>query len=420
MTEQQTTTKTAFQPIDASEEAINSGLGITEVESLCMNCHENGLTKLMLTRIPFYRDVIISSFQCDHCHYKNNGIESANRIQENGVRISLTVEKETDLNRELVKSDYATLSIPEIEFEIPPNPHQKGCLTTVEGVIDRVISNIQSDIELRKNVDKELAGKLEIFLAKVQDLKKFKLGKFHVVINDPSGDSFVENPKAPSKDPQLTISYYKRNDQQNELIGLTSETDQTIADSIAAKDNDLRNEVVQFHNNCPNCNAICETNMKLTDIPYFKTVIIMATICESCGVRSSEVKPGTGIEEKGVKFTLKLTDPSDLNRDLLKSDTASFEIPELDFYMNAGTLGGKFTTIEGILKDCRENLSQVAPFLCGGDSDKRETHFKLKEILDKLALVQDGQMLNVSVILDDPSGNSYMQVRVHSIPFNLF
>jgi zinc finger protein len=56
----------------------------------------------------------------------------------------------------------------------------------------------------------------------------------------------------------------------------------------------------------------------LLDIPYFKSVIIMCTICESCGVRSSEVKSGTGIEEKGVKYTLKLTDPSDLNRDLLK------------------------------------------------------------------------------------------------------
>ena len=44
----------------------------------------------------------------------------------------------------------------------------------------------------------------------------------------------------------------------------------------------------------------------------------MCTICETCGIRSSEVKSGTGIEEKGVKFTLKLTDPSDLNRDLLK------------------------------------------------------------------------------------------------------
>ncbi len=80
----------------------------------------------MLTRIPFYRDVIISSFQCDHCHYKNNGIESANKIQEHGVRINLTIANEHDLNRELVKSDYATLCIPELEFEIPPT-NQKGC-----------------------------------------------------------------------------------------------------------------------------------------------------------------------------------------------------------------------------------------------------------------------------------------------------
>ncbi len=134
----------------------------------------------MLTKIPFYRDVIISSFQCEHCHFKNTGIDSANRIQENGVRINLTVETELDLNRELVKSDYATLSIPELDFEIPAL-NQKGCelndcgyfgifylglflkyyylyigLTTVEGVIDRVIENIQNDIELRKVIKKFL------------------------------------------------------------------------------------------------------------------------------------------------------------------------------------------------------------------------------------------------------------------------
>jgi zinc finger protein len=103
----------------------------------------------MLTKIPFYRDVIISSFRCDHCHYNNNGIESANKIQEHGVKIKLTVNNVSDMNRELVKSDYATLRIPEIDFEIPPT-NQKGCLTTVEGVIDRVIFNIQSDIDLRK------------------------------------------------------------------------------------------------------------------------------------------------------------------------------------------------------------------------------------------------------------------------------
>jgi zinc finger protein len=80
--------------------------------------------------------------------------------------------------------------------------------------------------------------------------------------------------------------------------------------------------------------------------------------------------------------------------------------------MSAGTLGGKFTTIEGVLKDCGENLSQVSPFLCSGDSHKKETRTKLTELLDKLALVRSGQMLNVTVILDDASGNSYLQVGV--------
>ena len=80
----------------------------------------------MLTRIPFYRDVVISSFSCEHCSMINNTIESANKIQEQGTRIKLVVSNQVDLNRELVKSDYATLTIPVLEFEIPPLT-QKGC-----------------------------------------------------------------------------------------------------------------------------------------------------------------------------------------------------------------------------------------------------------------------------------------------------
>lgn len=150
--------------------------------------------------------------------------------------------------------------------------------------------------------------------------------------------------------------------------------------------------------------------MKLTDIPYFKSVLIMCTYCETCGVKSSEVKSGTGIEEKGVKYSLKLTDPSDLNRDLLKSDTAIFEIPEIEFYMNSGTLGGKFTTIEGILKNCREQLNESCPFSFSGDSETKEKASRMKECLDKIELIENGKMLNVTIVLDDPSGNSYLQV----------
>jgi zinc finger protein len=85
-----------------------------------------GTTKLMLTRIPFYRDVIISSFICDHCNCKDTGIESANAVKDKGMNMSLLVKNKDDLNREVIKSDFATLEIPEIEFEIPAKT-QKSC-----------------------------------------------------------------------------------------------------------------------------------------------------------------------------------------------------------------------------------------------------------------------------------------------------
>ena len=54
------------------------------------------------------------------------------------------------------------------------------------------------------------------------------------------------------------------------------------------------------------------------DIPHFKQVVIMAANCEYCGHRSNEVKSGSGISEVGIRISLKLTNSSDLSRDVLK------------------------------------------------------------------------------------------------------
>ena len=56
----------------------------------------------------------------------------------------------------------------------------------------------------------------------------------------------------------------------------------------------------------------------LLDIPHFKQVVVMATNCEYCGYRSNEVKSGSGVSEHGTRIKLRLTDPSDLSRDILK------------------------------------------------------------------------------------------------------
>lgn len=40
------------------------------------------------------------------------------------------------------------------------------------------------------------------------------------IIDDPSGNSFVENPHAPQKDNALVITHYNRTVQQEEMLGL--------------------------------------------------------------------------------------------------------------------------------------------------------------------------------------------------------
>lgn len=45
----------------------------------------------------------------------------------------------------------------------------------------------------------------------------------------------------------------------------------------------------------------------------------------------------------------------------LQSETCSVEIPELEFELGMGALGGKFTTLEGLLKDIRDLVSDPGP-----------------------------------------------------------
>lgn len=58
--------------------------------------------------------------------------------------------------------------------------------------------------------------------------------------------------------------------------------------------------------------------MLITDIPHFKDVVLMATNCEACGHKTNEIKSGTGIEEKGIRITVRIKDENDLKMDVIK------------------------------------------------------------------------------------------------------
>ncbi|XP_004604767.2 zinc finger protein ZPR1 [Sorex araneus] len=387
--------KSLFQPISAEDEEQQP----TEIESLCMNCYRNGTTRLLLTKVPFFREIIVSSFSCEHCGWSNTEIQSAGRIQDQGVCYTLAVRSREDMNREVVKTDSATTRIPELDFEIPAFS-QKGALTTVEGLISRAISGLEQDQPLRRAKEAAVAKSIDEFIVKLKELKQLA-SPFTLVIDDPSGNSFVENPHAPRKDDALVITHYNRTPQQEEMLGLQADTS-----GGKPEEEDLRNEVLQFNTNCPECNASAQTNMKLVQIPHFKEVIIMATNCEVCGHRTNEVKSGGAVEPLGTKITLHITDPSDMTRDLLKSETCSVEIPELEFELGMAVLGGKFTTLEGLLKDIRELVTKN-PFTLG-DSSNPDRAEKLQEFSQKLDQILEGSM-KAHLIMNDPAGNSYLQ-----------
>lgn len=83
----------------AGDEENVSARPMEEIESLCMQCGEQvrsqtfsllvklnihiiqGVTRMMLTSIPFFREVIVMSFRCEHCGHSNNEIQSAGKIR---------------------------------------------------------------------------------------------------------------------------------------------------------------------------------------------------------------------------------------------------------------------------------------------------------------------------------------------------
>lgn len=129
----------------------------------------------------------------------------------------------------------------------------------------------------------------------------------------------------------------------------------------------------------------------------------MAFSCEYCGYRNTEVKQGGGISEKATRIVFKIENAADMNRDVFKSDTSIVAIPELDFAMSPGTLGGVYTTVEGLLDKVITNLEENNPFGMG-DSATNDTYMKF---LDKLRDFKDFKQ-KFTLIFDDALSNCFI------------
>lgn len=427
---------------------------VEEIESLCMNCHADGKTRLLLTKIPFFREVVLMSFSCEECGFKNSEIQSAGEIQQRGSRYTFKVETEADLGRQVVKTDYSAFKIEDIDLEIPPG---RGQLTNIEGLLSAVKADLFQHQDARMQQMPEVAAKVGEVIQALDDMLAGRRYPFTVSADDISGNSFIEpSPRDPAGKWKRTD--YDRTAQQNGTLGLGDDVPNPAAashshdDGSAAPATNIRpeyqsqnlvgataaneaaprtvsttnvddeeiheGEVYSFPASCPGCTRPCSTNMKMVHIPFFKQVVLMSTVCDSCGYRSNEVKTGGEVPEQGRKITLRVENSDDLARDVLKSESAALSCPELGLHVEPGTLGGRFTTIEGLLVQFRKDLrgqafglqdgDDEAELAKVGDSVQTESKRTWDEFFNALTEAIEGRT-KFTMVIQDPLASSYVQ-----------
>lgn len=194
-------------------------------------------------------------------------------------------------------------------------------------------------------------------------------------------------------------------------------------------DNLMRTEAVEFTVQCGACKSnSCVTRMKTVPVPHFRDVIVMATTCDACGWRDAEVKSGGAMQPRGVRFTVRIDERDDLNRMVLRSETAGVLLPELDFESSASCAASKLTTVEGVLSEIRDHLlstvertatkptetsadasaKQRNETLLFGDSLDSQQLDRIRAFCSRIDDIMQLRMPGVHVVIDDSAGNSFV------------
>lgn len=155
----------------------------------CPRC-QKGTVHLNKTvyELPDEDKMLIITFQCNKCDFRNNDIIPLTTRTEPGISI-LRVTNEEDLKSKLYRSPTASLEIPELELEVEPGPRAGFYLTNIEGVLDRfksAVSTYRHTLE-EKDLEKEEINTL------MENIEKASAGNYNFTVRmtDTEGGSYI-------------------------------------------------------------------------------------------------------------------------------------------------------------------------------------------------------------------------------------
>ncbi len=61
---------------------------------------------MKVVEIPYFKEVVIMSSTCDGCGYKSNEVKAGGAVAPQGKRITLRIEDQEDLSRDILKVNF--------------------------------------------------------------------------------------------------------------------------------------------------------------------------------------------------------------------------------------------------------------------------------------------------------------------------
>ena len=184
--------------------------------------------------VPNFGEVHIATFSCDACGYAYNRVFAATDAdgwKPEGTRTVLKCLFPADLRREVIRSDFCSMEVPEASCYLRAS---EGRLTTIEGLLSSLSASFENLVMIK---DGDEAGKRVDLAARlanlISDVEAGKEGSgFTVILEDPSGRSFVGPPPGnedgaanEKDDPRLTHETFERTDAQNADLGIATSQD---------------------------------------------------------------------------------------------------------------------------------------------------------------------------------------------------
>ena len=137
----------------------------------------------LIYEVPMLGDLLIVSMRCKHCGFKTYDIECVKEKYE-GKIYELEVRDVNDLNTLILKSRYARIYIPELDVEILPGSMSEYIVTTVEGILYRILEI--AEFCYRSEPDSEKLRRINEIKEAIEGKKRITL-----IIEDPKGLSRI-------------------------------------------------------------------------------------------------------------------------------------------------------------------------------------------------------------------------------------